>query len=117
MLALSYLCNSLYSATFVNNAPNVYSFLTDGTYPTGGYGDWAGGFGELRVYFNNQTQPSLIVPLNLESTINLDNGRAWVGFTASTGDSIWQVHDLLAWNFTQTREDWVAIRNAFPRVA
>jgi hypothetical protein len=65
---------SLYSAAFVNDAPQVVNYLTNGEYAGGGYGDWNDGFGELRVYFNNQTQPSLVVALNLEKTFNLDNG-------------------------------------------
>lgn len=134
----------MYSSAFVNDAPAVLGFLTNGDYAAGGYGDWAGGFGQLSVFFNNQTQPSLVVPLNLDNTLQLDNGfvsnraandlaveispcnarvvccacrRAYVGFTASTGDSVWQVHDLLSWHFTQNREDWVALRQSTPRTA
>jgi hypothetical protein len=138
---------SLYSDSFVSDAPNVVDFLTNGDYRTGGYGDWGVGFGQLRIFFNNETRPSLTVPLNLEQTILMDNGcvhiaiqrgpspllwcpishtcvwcgaivcrRAYIGFTASTGDSVWQVHDVLAWHFTQLREDWVAIREAHPRL-
>ena len=35
----------------------------------------------------------------------IDNGRAWIGFTASTGDSKWQVHDILSWTFDSSRLD------------
>eukprot|EP00551_Chaetoceros_affinis_P010920 CAMPEP_0203682536 /NCGR_PEP_ID=MMETSP0090-20130426/46208_1 /ASSEMBLY_ACC=CAM_ASM_001088 /TAXON_ID=426623 /ORGANISM="Chaetoceros affinis, Strain CCMP159" /LENGTH=45 /DNA_ID= /DNA_START= /DNA_END= /DNA_ORIENTATION= len=39
--------------------------------------------------------PVLTVPLHLSKTLNLNSGRAWVGFTASTGDETFQVHDIL----------------------
>jgi hypothetical protein len=38
------------------------------------FGDWNVGMGQLRVYFNNETRPSLTVPLNLDATIVTDNG-------------------------------------------
>ena len=31
--------------------------------------------------------------------------RAFVGFTAATGESMWQVHDILSWDFIALRED------------
>lgn len=65
---------SLYSYAFVNDAPQVVNYLTNYGYPYGGDGQWGRGFGELRVHFNNQLQPALIVPLSLEDTVMLDNG-------------------------------------------
>ncbi len=41
----------------------------------------------------------LSVSVNLQTLLSLDNGRAWVGFTSSTGGAF-QVHDLLSWSFT-----------------
>lgn len=32
-----------------------------------------------------------MVPLNLEATLRLNHGRAYVGFTAATGRDTWQV--------------------------
>lgn len=32
-----------------------------------------------------------MVPLNLEATLRLNHGRAFVGFTAGTGKETWQV--------------------------
>ncbi len=52
----------------------------------------------LWIYIDNLFQPVLSVGVNLGSLLSLDQGRAWVGFTASTG-GLAEVHDLLAWNF------------------
>jgi hypothetical protein len=94
------LCTSPYSlssVSYVNDAPHTLTFLTNNDFNRGGFGEWGVGFGVLRVYFNNETRPSLSVPLNLDATIVTDNGRAYVGFTAATGESVWQAHDLLSW--------------------
>ena len=40
--------------------------------------------------------------------------RAWVGFTSTTGESVWQNHDILYWNFISTREDLVRARRDMP---
>ena len=68
-------------------------------------GDWGkGGLGLLYIYCENMVDPVLVVPLNLASTLNLNRGRAWVGFTAATGSS-WQAHDILNWKFSSLRLD------------
>jgi Bacterial lectin/IPT/TIG domain len=66
------------------------------------------GFGTLSIFIDDSNEPVLIVPMNLASTIDVSatHGRAWVGFTASTGTNIWQVHDILAWHFTELRMDY-----------
>ncbi len=43
--------------------------------------------------------PIITTPLNLDKTLKLDDGRAFVGLTAATGDSHWQSHDILSWKF------------------
>jgi len=43
--------------------------------------------------------PVITCPLDLASTIALDDGRMYVGITAATGDNHWQAHDILSWNF------------------
>ena len=53
---------------------------------------------ELNVFLDDLERPLLTVELNLEQFIALDNGRAWIGFTASTGADA-QNHDLLSWSF------------------
>ncbi|CAM9677875.1 unnamed protein product, partial [Laminaria digitata] len=80
-------------------------FLTNGDFYEGGLGDWGRGIGILSVYVGNLHEPCLIVPLNLEETLHLHHGRAFVGFTAATGRDTWQVHDVLRWSFSSLRQD------------
>jgi hypothetical protein len=55
--------------------------------------------GTLRVYMDNQGFPVLTIPgLNLSNLLRLDNGSAWMGFTAGTGNA-YQTHDVLSWQF------------------
>ncbi|MCK5529006.1 MAG: PKD domain-containing protein, partial [Kiritimatiellae bacterium] len=53
--------------------------------------------GSMDVYLDDMSTPILSVSVDLDSTLNLDNGKAWVGFTASAGD---QSHNILSWDFT-----------------
>jgi hypothetical protein len=41
----------------------------------------------------------LSVPVNLSSTLNLNGGKAWVGFTAATGGST-STQDILSWSYS-----------------
>ena len=41
--------------------------------------------------------PTLALPLNLFSVLRPEGGAAWAGFTASTGSTAWQKHDILQW--------------------
>lgn len=68
------------------------------------------GLGSLSVFMDGAAKPSLIVPLDIESVLATDNGRAWVGFTAATGADVWQVHDILEWRLTQLRRPLLAIK-------
>jgi hypothetical protein len=52
------------------------------------------------VYLDDLYSPIITTPLNLEKTIDLDNGRMYVGVTAATGDAHWQAHDILEWQFS-----------------
>jgi hypothetical protein len=57
--------------------------------------------GTLRVFMDDLTTPALTVPgLDLSSFLSLDNGSAWVGFTAGTG-AAFEAHDILIWQFGQ----------------
>ena len=49
--------------------------------------------------------PIITTPINLDYTLKLDNGRSYVGLTAATGESMWQAHDILSWEFSSTYED------------
>ncbi|HUR28981.1 MAG TPA: PQQ-dependent sugar dehydrogenase, partial [Planctomycetota bacterium] len=57
--------------------------------------------GVLSVYVDNLAQPVLSATVNLGQLLALDQGRAWVGFTAATG-GLAEAHDLLAWHFDET---------------
>ena len=66
--------------------------------------------GNLVVYLDDLTQPVLAVPVDLETTLDLDGGLAWVGFTAATfarfGRSS-SSKDILQWRFRPLVEDAV----------
>lgn len=95
---------ALHSGAFVAS-PHVASFLENGNFEAGGMADWGTGMGTMTVYVNDMLSPVLIVPLNLDATLRLDSGRAWVGFTAATGQEMYQVHDVLDWSFRSLRKD------------
>ncbi len=54
--------------------------------------------GALRVFLDDLTRPVLTVDMDLAATLQLDNGQAWIGFTAATGSG-YQNHDILNWSF------------------
>ncbi len=74
-------------------------FIENGDYQNGGQGDWGIGMGILKVFFDDLFSPIITTPINLESTLKLDRGKATVGFTGSTGDTHWQTQDILLWTF------------------
>ena len=57
------------------------------------------GSGLLQVWIDDFTRPVLTAPLNINSTLALDGGLAWIGFTASTGTAS-QNHFIYSWSFT-----------------
>jgi hypothetical protein len=102
-------------------SPHMSYFIENDEYDNGGKGDWGySGLGLLHVYIENSDpndpnddhtrrnaniDPVLTIPLHLSKTLNLDRGRAWIGFTASTGDETYQVHDMLHFAFSSLRLD------------
>ena len=50
-------------------------FMENADFMYGGEGDWGTGFGLLYVYLDDMYSPVITTPLNLESTLLLDNGR------------------------------------------
>ena len=50
--------------------------------------------GTLRVFLDNLSTPVLTVPLDLAEKLDLDKGRAWLGFTAANMDLM----DVLNWD-------------------
>ncbi|MBM2814548.1 MAG: hypothetical protein HW421_1310 [Ignavibacteria bacterium] len=59
--------------------------------------------GKLRVWLDNTDKfdgnPALTIDkFELAKAINLDNGRAYIGFTSATGDS-YQIHEIQSWKY------------------
>lgn len=57
------------------------------------------GSGLLQVWVDDFTRPVLTTPMNINATLGLDGGLAWVGFTAATGVAS-QRHSIYSWSFT-----------------
>ena len=62
--------------------------------------------GTLSIYIDDTNEPALSVPLDLSAKLNLDNGKAWVGFVSSTG-AVWETHDILSWSFEEHADYYV----------
>jgi hypothetical protein len=54
--------------------------------------------GNLQVFLDDLENPLMTVYVNVAKVMNLDQGRAWVGFTAATGDEYYN-QDVLSWSF------------------
>lgn len=52
----------------------------------------------LSVYLDDLELPALVVEIDLAELLSLDEGQAWVGFTAAAGGAN-QNHDILNWTF------------------
>jgi hypothetical protein len=59
--------------------------------------------GTLTIFLDDFTKPVLTVPVDLGTTLRLDNGKAWVGFTAATGKRA-QAHDIHTFSFVAAEE-------------
>ena len=88
--------NSGMGSASIGINPNVVDFR-DGAVHTA-HVDYAPG--ELTVYIDNYTTPVISAQVNLQTSLALANGRAWVGFTAATGGAT-ENHDILSWTFTE----------------
>ena len=55
--------------------------------------------GQLSVFVDDMNTPQLSVPLDLASTMELNRGQAWVGFTAASLSTKGQNHDVLSWSY------------------
>lgn len=55
---------------------------------------------QLKIFLNDLYNPVLSVNINLSATLDLDDGKAFVGFTSATG-SAYQNHYLLSWTLSQ----------------
>ena len=85
--------------------PWVTHYIDNADWVHGGLGDWGTGMGTLQIFVDDMMSPLLALPLNLDASLHLNSGRAWVGFTAATGEERWQVHDILRWDFSSLRID------------
>ena len=67
--------------------------------------------GNLQVYLDDMVNPLMTVYVNLAKVMNLDEGRAWVGFTAACGAD-WQNQDLLSWFFASNSDPsrWSSVK-------
>uniref|UniRef100_A0A7S1MTS5 Legume lectin domain-containing protein n=1 Tax=Hemiselmis andersenii TaxID=464988 RepID=A0A7S1MTS5_HEMAN len=62
------------------------------------------GMGTLRVFLDDMDEAVINMPISLKYALRLETGKAYVGFTASTGD-MWQNHDILSWEFKEYVSD------------
>lgn len=60
--------------------------------------------GTLTLFLNGGEAPILEVDLDLDRRLRLDDGAAWLGFTASTEPGFTDVHDILGWSFEPAGE-------------
>jgi lysophospholipase L1-like esterase len=59
--------------------------------------------GNLRIFLDNMDVAVLNATVDLGKQLRLDEGKAWVGFTAATGGRS-QAHDILSFSFVGTEE-------------
>lgn len=57
--------------------------------------------GTLNVYVDDLFNPVLSVAIDLDATLSLTSGMAYVGFTAATSGGSGQAHEVLSWSFTE----------------
>jgi hypothetical protein len=54
--------------------------------------------GTMKVFVNNMVNPLLVASVDIGSLLNLNSGKAWVGFTGTTGES-YDTHSISSWSF------------------
>ena len=74
----------------LSSTPHAAYFLSNAAYADGAQADWGTGVGTLSVYVDDLRTPLFVTVVSLSTTMRLDSGRAWVGFTAATGADMWQ---------------------------
>lgn len=52
----------------------------------------------LSVFLDGRATPTAVANIDLSTLLSLDNGTAWVGFTAATGGAM-SNHDILSWSY------------------
>ena len=61
--------------------------------------------GALRVFVDDLVHPALQVDVDIDALLDLDDGTAWLGFTAACGAS-WQNHFVDSWSFDEQATTW-----------
>lgn len=56
--------------------------------------------GTLLVFLDDPDTPVLSVEIDIADAVRLDDGTAWIGFTASTEPGFRENHDILDWTFS-----------------
>jgi hypothetical protein len=56
--------------------------------------------GTLSIYLDSNSAPTLTVPVDLGSLLTLNQGQAFLGFTAATGGG-YENHDILSWTYVE----------------
>jgi hypothetical protein len=64
----------------------------------------SGNPGNIAIYLDNMETSILNANANLEELLSLDEGKAWVGFTAATGRRS-QTHDVFSFSFVGTEDE------------
>lgn len=63
----------------------------------------------LEVFVNDLANALISTPFDM-GTLNLDDGKAWVGFTGATGGAV-EVHAVRSWEFKETADFLVSDTN------
>jgi hypothetical protein len=92
--------DSDFSLGFTTQGPPAFPLLADGMMHTTKIAYVSG---TLRIFLDDLTKPVLTVPVDLGTTLSLDNGQAWVGFTAATGKRS-QIHDIRSFSYVGTAD-------------
>ena len=79
------------------------SAVTDPSYYASPYAaQWLhGGGGVLQIWVDDLTRPVLSIPLNITATLSLDQGMAYMGFTAATGGAL-RNHYIFSWTAVES---------------
>lgn len=62
----------------------------------------------LEIVLDNDVDKKLSVPIDLDTELGLQDGLAWVGFTAGTGSS-GETHDILSWSLISSTEPRITL--------
>ena len=82
-----------YSLDVLSDLPNFSDGLTHDIYIR--YED-----DSLNLFFDSIKSPVLSAKISIIDTLLLDNGKAWVGFTSSTGLAT-ERHSIISWSFNK----------------